>query len=366
MLQTINHLATASWHILALSAPYMLLGFIGAALLKAFIPDDFIARHLGSQSSSSLVKAALFGAPIPLCSCGVLPAAAGIRKQGASKGATTAFLISTPETGVDSIAVTWALLDPLMAILRPVSAVITALITGQLVRIFDPEPDSTATTASNRSPIATPTVSADADESCCHCQHSVAAEKQHLNIMQRLRSGLSFAFGDLFGDIAGWFFIGIVLSGVISLYVSTAWMDAWLGNPLVAMMAMLLIATPLYVCATASTPIAAALILKGLNPGAALVFLLAGPATNAAAITVISRILGKRATLLYLAGIIVCSFVLGVGVDAIYAHSTMATNWHISAAAPHDSWFGSGCAIVLIILFISARFKSSKNSCHKD
>ncbi|MDY0191310.1 MAG: SO_0444 family Cu/Zn efflux transporter [Desulfuromonas sp.] len=353
MLHSISLLATESWHILALSAPYMLLGFSGAALLKAFIPDNFIARHLGSHSSSSLVKAALFGAPIPLCSCGVLPAAAGIRKQGASKGATTAFLISTPETGVDSIAVTWALLDPVMAILRPLSAIITALITGQLVRVFDPEPDSLASTIN--------TSTSSGAEECCHCQNSGAAKDQPSSSIQRLRTGISFAFGDLFADIAGWFFIGIVLSGVISLYVSTAWMDAWLGNPLIAMVAMLLIATPLYVCATASTPIAAALILKGLNPGAALVFLLAGPATNAAAITVISRILGKRATLLYLGGIILCSFVLGIGVDAIYAHSTMATSWHISAAPPHDSWFGSVCAIVLIMLFIYTRLKRGKN-----
>jgi len=130
-----------SWNILCLSAPYMLFGFFVAGLLKAFIPDDFIARHLGKENRSSIVKAALFGVPIPLCSCGVLPAAAGIRKQGASKGATTAFLIATPETGVDSISVTWVLLDPLMAILRPISAFLTALFTGQMVRVFDPDSD---------------------------------------------------------------------------------------------------------------------------------------------------------------------------------------------------------------------------------
>lgn len=352
MLQTLQQLSTESWHILALSAPYMLLGFIGAGLLKAFIPDDFIARHLGSQGRSSLIKAALLGAPIPLCSCGVLPAAAGIRKQGASKGATTAFLISTPETGVDSIAVTWALLDPIMAILRPVSAIITALITGQLVRVFDPEPATTTTT------MHPPTVTDTDAESCCHCNSNIA--EQPASIIARLRSGLSFAFSDLFADIAGWFFIGILLSGVISLYVSTAWMDAWLGNPLVAMLAMLLIATPLYVCATASTPIAAALILKGLNPGAALVFLLAGPATNAAAITVISRILGKRATVVYLGGIIACSFVFGASVDAIYALADIPTSWHIRASTPHDSWLGSACAIALIILFIGTRLRGGK------
>jgi len=127
-----------SWQVLTLSAPYMLFGFFVAGLLKAFIPDNFIARHLG-KGKSSLFKAALFGVPIPLCSCGVLPAAAGIRKQGAGKGATTAFLVATPETGVDSIAITWSLLDPLMAVIRPLSAFITAMITGQMVRVLDTE-----------------------------------------------------------------------------------------------------------------------------------------------------------------------------------------------------------------------------------
>lgn len=354
MLQLLSHIVIECWHVLSLSAPYMLLGFFGAGLLKAFIPDNFIARHLGKESGRNLFKAALFGAPIPLCSCGVLPAAAGIRKQGASKGATTAFLISTPETGIDSIAVSWALLDPLMAIIRPIAAIVTALITGQLVRLFDSD------TAAAELPAPPDTA---CSSNCCHAAN--AAVLHQTSLMQRLRSGLSFAFGDLFNDIAGWFLIGILLSGIISLFVSPSWIETWLGNPLVAMLAMLVIATPLYVCATASTPIAAALVLKGLNPGAALVFLLAGPATNAAAITVISRILGKRATLLYLAGIILCSFALGIGVDAIYTLGSIGTSWQISAAAQHESLFGSICALILIILFGASRYRRIKKARHK-
>lgn len=126
-----------SWHILQDSAPYVLFGFFVAGLLKAFLPDDFAARHLGNGSTSNVIKASLLGMPLPLCSCGVVPAAAGLRNQGASKGSTSAFLISTPETGVDSIAVTYALLDPVMTIFRPLSAFVTATATGIMINGLD-------------------------------------------------------------------------------------------------------------------------------------------------------------------------------------------------------------------------------------
>lgn len=346
-----------SWHVLTLSAPLMLFGFLVAGLLKALVPDDFIARHLGKDSATNLFKAALFGVPIPLCSCGVLPAAAGIRKQGASKGATTAFLISTPETGVDSIAVSWALLDPLMAILRPFSAFITALVTGQLVRMFDPDTSNGAEVGLQ------PQVSEQG--SCCggSCEASVAQQEP---LAARLKGGLRFAFGDLFADIASWFFVGTLLAGLIGTFVTADLMEAWLGNPLVAMVAMLAVATPLYVCATASTPIAAALVLKGLNPGAALVFLLVGPATNAAALAVISKILGKRSMLIYLAGILMCSFALGIGVDALYSLTNMTMDWKIGSAEEHSSILGTLSALVLLVLYVVTRFGGSKSSCCHD
>lgn len=352
LLQQIIH---ESWHVLTLSAPLMLFGFCVAGLLKALVSDDFIARHLGKESRTNLFKAALFGVPIPLCSCGVLPAAAGIRKQGASKGATTAFLISTPETGVDSIAVSWALLDPLMAILRPVSAFITAVVTGQLVRVFDPDRPSDP-------PVPfSPTV-ADDHGTCCgeHCEANAVGRRP---LIERLRVGLRFAFGDLFADIAGWFFVGTVLAGLIGTFVTTELVDAWLGNPLVAMVAMLAIATPLYVCATASTPIAAALVLKGLNPGAALVFLLVGPATNAAALAVITKILGKRSMVLYLVGILLCSFALGIGVDAIYSMTDLTTQWNIGAEEEHQSFIGTLSAVVLLVLYAGIRFSRRNSTC---
>jgi len=336
-----------SWNVLCLSAPYMLFGFFVAGLMKAFIPDDFIVRHLGRDGRTSLLKAALFGVPIPLCSCGVLPAAAGIRKQGASKGATTAFLIATPETGVDSISVTWALLDPLMALFRPVAAFFTAVVTGQLVRIFDPEVADVEKKSVSLEKIT-----------MFNSEHAPASEQKtycagrELNFYERLRGGLQFAFGDLFREISGWFFLGVGIAGLISVFVSPELVEQWLGNPFVAMLVMLVVATPLYVCATASTPIAAALVLKGLNPGAALVFLLAGPATNAAALSVITKIVGKRAAVIYLMGILLVSFGLGFAIDAIYAFTDLTAGWQAIAHEEHRTFLGTLSALALFALVL--------------
>jgi uncharacterized membrane protein YraQ (UPF0718 family) len=359
----LEQILAESWNVLCLSAPYMLLGFFIAGLLKAFIPDDFVARHLGKENGSSLFKAALFGVPIPLCSCGVLPAAAGIRKQGASKGATTAFLISTPETGVDSIAVTWALLDPLMAVLRPVSAFLTAMVTGQMVRTLDPdvkeEPKKPAPMEMfTMAPASAPT--AEASAGCgCGCAAPLPAAKP--SVMERLRMGMRFSFGDLFTDISGWFFVGVGIAGLITVFVSPDMVEAYLGNPVVAMLVMLVIGTPLYVCATASTPIAAALVLKGLNPGAALVFLLAGPATNAAALSVITGVLGKKSTVLYLIGILVSSFLLGFAVDAVYSMTGLTAAWQAGAEHAGRTFIGTVSALVLFGLVLFGR--GSHGSC---
>ncbi|VVS93693.1 SO_0444 family Cu/Zn efflux transporter [Desulfoluna spongiiphila] len=347
----LERILAESWNVLCLSAPYMLFGFFIAGLLKAFIPDDFVARHLGRENGASLLKASLFGVPIPLCSCGVLPAAAGLRKQGASKGATTSFLISTPETGVDSIAVTWALLDPLMALLRPLSAFLTAMVTGQLVRSLDPDVKKVAPAPA---PMEVFTMAPAGDEpSSCGCGCSAPASKP--TIMERLRMGMRFSFGDLFTDISGWFFVGVVIAGFITVFVSPELVDAYLGNHLVAMLVMLVIGTPLYVCATASTPIAAALVLKGLNPGAALVFLLAGPATNAAALSVITGILGKKSMILYLVGIMVSSFILGFAVDAVYSMTGLTAGWQAGAEHAGRTLIGTVSALVLFGLVLFGR-----------
>ena len=338
----------ASWNVLLESAPFVLLGFFVAGILKAFLPDDFVARHLGGSSTASIFKAAAMGIPIPLCSCGVLPAAAGLKKQGAGKGAVTSFLISTPETGVDSIAVSYALLDPLMTIIRPVVAFFTAVAAGIAVAfteklsvsgIPDAEPDSVMEHE-------------DACTSKCCCSHH---EPEPDGLGRKFMKGMRFAFGDLLKDIGGWLFFGILLSGVISVFLSPEIVSRYLSNEYLSMLLMLAISVPLYVCATASTPIAAALALKGISPGAALVFLLAGPATNAAAITVIAKLLGRRATVVYVAVIVVMSFLAGIGVNALYASLGISITGWLSASAHDDGGpLSVISAVVLVVLVVKA------------
>ncbi|NTV67185.1 MAG: permease, partial [Chlorobaculum sp.] len=179
----------ASWATLLDAAPFVLLGFFVAGLFKAFMSDDFIGTHLGGNGIGSILKASAIGVPIPLCSCGVLPAAAGLRKQGAGKGPVASFLISTPETGVDSIAISWALLDPVMTVVRPVAGFLTAVAAGVAVAFSEKFGKSEALTL----PSPAPQAASNCTSSCC-CGHK-KPEKQ--GVVERMKSGLAFAFGDL-------------------------------------------------------------------------------------------------------------------------------------------------------------------------
>jgi hypothetical protein len=233
-----------------------------------------------------------------------------LRKQGATKGATTAFLISTPESGVDSIALTYALMDPLMAVARPVSAFLTAFAAGAAENLLgERQPGQDFV----------PDLSCPVDGCCDGVGCDPRVHRRHHGFAEKLRAGLRFAFVDLWGDIAAWFFLGLLLAGLITALVPEDFFGRHLGAGLPAMLLMLAVGIPLYICASASTPIAAALILKGVSPGVALVLLLAGPATNMASLTVLAGVLGKRATAVYLGAIAVCSVLLGLGLDALYA-----------------------------------------------
>jgi len=232
-----------------------------------------------------------------------------LRKQGATKGATTAFLISTPESGVDSIAVTYAMMDPVMTAARPVAAFITAFVAGVAENLFSFRKDA---------PPAVPDLSCPVDSCCDGVGCDPKVHRNHHSFNEKLHAGLKFAVTDLWGDMAPWFFLGLLLAGLITVLIPDDIFSRYLGSGLPAMLLMLAVGIPLYICATASTPIAAALILKGVSPGAALVFLLAGPATNMASITVLLGTMGKRATAIYLTSIAVCSVLLGLAVDQVY------------------------------------------------
>lgn len=328
------------WDILVESAPYVLFGFFAAGILKAYLPEKLVAKHLGGSGMSSVFKASLFGVPLPLCSCGVIPAAIELRKQGAGKGASAAFLVSVPETGVDSVAITWALLDPVMTIIRSVSSLITATTTGLLINRL---PDDQQLDFFE-----------EIEESSCGCpaeEGESCPSGQSESHFVRMRNGLSYAFGDLLGDIGKWLLIGIGVAGVIATMVPDDFFIRYLDNEFLSLLIMLGVGIPIYICASASTPVAAALVLKGLSPGAALVFLLAGPATNAATITVVSRYFGKAATLVYLSSIALCSLVLGWLTNLIYHWFNLDTSqWVGRIGDASDSLLMQLSAVLLLLL----------------
>ena len=345
MMEMIIGILAESWHVLVEAGPYVLFGFFVAGMLKGFVPDSYMARHLGGNSLGAVLKAAVIGVPLPLCSCGVLPAALGLRRQGASKGATTAFMISTPETGVDSMAVTYALIDPIMTVIRPVAASITAVFAGVLVNAFPEKEPGTQPLMSLAE--ARPLCSS----SGCGCSSDACLPDGTTSLGARFRFGMEYAFGEMIQDIGRWLLIGVVIAGIISAAMPADALDQYVGTGFLSYLVMLVVALPLYVCATASTPIAASLLLKGLSPGAALVFLLAGPATNGATITVMLKTLGKRAAGLYVVSIIVCSLALAFAVDQLY----LALNLDIRAVVssvdellPH--WVGVAAAVITLAL----------------
>lgn len=307
-MEFINSVLSASWDLLLDAGIYIIFGITIAGLLKTFLSTEYVAKHLGTGRFLPVLKAALFGVPIPLCSCGVLPAAASLKKQGASNGATIAFLVSTPESGVDSISVTYALLDPIMTIARPVAAFISAMAAGITESLFNPV-----------SKPVTPAVEPCRIDGCCSGENCSPQEHAaHHGITTRIMGGVKYAFIDLWGDLAVWFAFGILLSAIITVLVPQELISKYLGGGLGSMLIMLAAGIPIYICASASTPIAASLILKGVSPGAALVFLLVGPATNMASLSVLTGLLGKRATLRYLVVLAVTSVFAGLIVDQVY------------------------------------------------
>ncbi len=344
-METIFSILQESWHLLLEASVYILFGMLVGGLLKVFLSPSFVADHLGKGKFSSVIKAALFGIPIPLCSCGVLPAAASLKRQGANNGATTAFLISTPESGVDSIAITYALLDPIMTIARPVAAFVTAVAAGISENLLQTQKEEDWKKVVDRScPI----------DGCCDGNECPPQEHaRHHSFIEKLWSGLKFAVDDLWGDLAGWFFAGLLLAGIIAAVIPQELMTRYLGGGLHSMLIMLLVGIPMYICATASTPVAAALILKGVSPGAALVFLLVGPATNVTSLSVLFGLLGKRATAIYLVMLSLFAVLSGLVLDFIYSSlgvSATAIAGQAGEVIPY--WLQFGGAVTVILLSI--------------
>ena len=341
--------------LVAESAPYLLIGFALAGLLKAIVPEEKVYRHLGGNSLKSVTLASLFGIPLPLCSCSVLPVATSLRRSGASKGATTSFLISTPETGLDSIGITYALLDPIMTVARPLGAFATAVFTGSVVNLFVRRGWDGEAAVSPVEP-----VEHGHDHGHDHSTVFSPTGAGKRSAQEVGRESLSYAFGPLLDDLTNWLIIGLLVSGLIAVIVPDDFFGSVIPAGFVSSVLMLLIGTPMYICAAAATPVAATLIAKGLDPGAALVLLLVGPATNATTIAIIARLLGRRVLAVHLVGVTGSALLLGLLINFVYTYyavdlTAIVAQFVESGLSPIN--LAAGALFVYLLVYSTVRMR---------
>lgn len=320
-------------NMLAEMSPYLLLGFLIAGILYAFVPGEVYRNHLSKPGAWSVIKAALIGVPLPLCSCGVLPTAVSLRMNGASKGASTSFLIATPQTGVDSIAATYSLLGPAFAVIRPVAALVTAFIGGILV---------------NRQEKA--------DKSCDNLEVDTIDAPSSDSFWGKVRDAFHYGFVEMVQNIGKWLVIGLVIAAAITVFIPDGFFTFFSGYPFLAMIAVVILAVPMYVCSTGSIPIALSLMLKGLSPGAAFVLLMAGPAANFASIIIVRKTLGKRTAAIYLATIVAGAIGIGLIIDYLMPRSWFPVPMVAGDACCHlnVALFPAICSILLVGMMIYA------------
>jgi len=343
------------WFLLLEMAPWLLLGLIFAGILKVYFPQKHIDRYLGKSNFKSALNASLLGIPMPLCSCGVIPTGISFFKNGASKGATNSFLISTPQTGVDSIFATYSMLGWPFAVLRPIVAFFTGVVGGVLTNwLVKTKPKAVSPFASFKLDIAT----VEGSENCnddCGCETSTE-EKGH-----SLVRAANYAFIELLQDIAKWLLIGFLAAALIAVVLPNDFFSRFQGLGFLEILIILLASVPIYICATGSIPIAAVLLLKGVSPGAALVFLMAGPATNVATMTVLGKTMGRKSLIIYLATIIVGAIVFGMLTNLLIpADFILSKIMHIHGdGSEHEmlpAWLQLSSALLLILLMIGGFF----------
>ena len=327
-------------------SPYLLLGFLLAGLMHAFIPGTLYSKYLAQPNMRSVVLAALFGIPLPLCSCGVLPTAMSLRREGASKGAAVSFLIATPQTGVDSIMATFSLMGLPFAVIRPIAALATAIFGGKMVNVVEGGAGAGTIDATHEP------VNDDNCGDCCCEEHDKAPKSFVGKIIEALR----YACIDMMESVGKWLVAGLLVAGLITIFVPDSYFEIFKDNSFTSMLLVLCISIPMYLCATGSIPIAVALMMKGLTPGAALVLLMAGPACSVASVLVVSKVMGRRTLIAYLFSII--SGAIGFGLITDYL---LPRAWFISHLVANDacceegsSWFATCCTILLFVLLVIA------------
>jgi hypothetical protein len=309
-------------------APYLMLGFFFAGLLRVVFPRQVITRYMGQSNLKSAVNASLLGVPMPLCSCGVLPTGIGFYKNGASRGSTVSFLISTPQTGVDSMLATYSLLGLPLAIIRPVVAMVTGVFGGALENL--------------------------ADRNGRNKQEVHLQEEDH---PRNVREMFRYGFVELVQDISKWLIIGMLLAALLSVAIPDDFFTENISSEYLAMLLMLLASVPLYICATGSIPIAAVLLMKGLSPGAALVLLMAGPATNVATMAVIGNALGRKTLWVYLASIVGGALFFGILINELIPREwiigAIPSGVHGAGHVHGTGWFKWAMSALLLLVIVN-------------
>lgn len=360
----LEYLSALLTNFLALSAeasPWLLLGLLIAGLMKSWVPTKILSKHLG-EGKLAIVKAALIGAPLPLCSCGVIPVATELRRSGASASATSSFLVATPETGVDSVSVSYALLGPVFAIYRPITAILSAIVTGLLVSTIKKEDITLPKLAAEDTPSCCPSkkkvvtepvlVAENTKSSCCASEKTTTPPTKSTSFISKTTSGIHYAATQLIDDIIIWLLVGLVFATLIKTFLPASFLLSY-GSGLGAMLVMIVISIPMYICATASTPVAAGFILAGISPGTALVFMMAGPATNISTLGVIKNEMGSSVLIRYLLGISSCAIGFGLLLDwglAFFDINITQQMQHSHELLPF--WFGLTCAGLIAFLSI--------------
>ena len=320
--------------ILTEMAPYLMLGFFFAGLLHLLFPKKRVRKYMGQNNFRSIFNAAMLGVPLPLCSCGVIPTGISFYKHGASKASTVSFLISTPQTGVDSIFVTYSMLGLPFAVIRPIVAFVTGLFGGMVTKKVDPETNDK------------------------NLQNNENGDELPEGFLPRIKEMFRYSFIEFLQDISNWLIIGLLIAAIISVFVPNDFFADRIPNDFIGMLVILIISIPVYICATASVPVAAVLMLKGLSPGAALVLLMAGPATNAATITMIGKVLGKKSLIGYLGAIITGALLSGLFIDYFLPQEWFRVSEHFNHMG-HDhtgmlpAWLKIGSAVILSLLIIN-------------
>ena len=349
------------WFLLLEMAPWLLLGLIFAGLLKVYFPQKHIDKYLGKSDFKSSLNASLLGVPMPLCSCGVIPTAISFYKNGASKGATNSFLISTPQTGVDSIFATYSMLGWPFALLRPFVAFVTGVLGGVLTNFFIKEKPVKKASPFANFKIDTATLGitgATCNDDSCGCNDPKIEDKRH-----SLVRAADYAFVELLQDISKWLIIGFLVAALISVALPDDFFSSFKGLGLLEILVVLAASIPIYICATGSIPIAAVLLMKGVSPGAALVFLMAGPATNVATIAVLGKTMGRKSLIIYLSTITGGAIVFGLLTNwLIPADFILSKMLHIHGEGhehemlPH--WLQLGSALFLVFSIAGGYFYS--------